>query len=376
MKNNEISINVFPLSIATGAAFCNRQLEREKLKLYIENRRPVLLVSPRRYGKTSLALNAIQQTQFPYAQIDFFSAVDEEDIEKSILKGVGSLLSKMESVPKRALALAKDIFDNSQIRVVLNKIELSFEVNKQKEKSAYHVLDVLERLERLSEKTDQKIILFFDEFQCIREITPDHAMESVLRQVAQLTKTISFIFSGSNRRLLHELFDDRNRPFYKLCERITLDRISANDYRTHIQKIALKVWKTEISERTMECIFNCTERHPYYMNLLCSRMLLDNQVPTPASIQKIWQQYALEERSSVASEIELLSKNQRKLLTILARTNGTNAPLGREFIQQANMSKASIDQSITFLEKRDYLLKDSQGYIRVLDPLIKILLSD
>jgi len=367
--------DVFPLSVATGAAFCNRQAETEKLKNCIEQRRPVLLVSPRRYGKTSLALHAIQKTGLPYALIDLFSAVDESDIEQSILKGVGKLISRMESIPKRALALASNIFDGSNIRAVLSNVELSIEVRKRKEKPAYHVLDILERLERLAEKTDKKIVLFFDEFQCISEITPDHAIESVLRQVAQLTQSISFIFSGSNRHLLHKLFDDRNRPFYKLCERITLERITQDHYTKHIQKAAIKKWNNELPQRVLECLFNYSECHPYYINLLCSRMLLEKNLTTPDLIERLWNQYMMEERSSVAAELELLSKNQRKLLTVLARTSSTNAPLGHKFIQQANISKATIDQALTFLEKRDYVFKDQEGYVHVLDPLIKTVLS-
>ena len=368
-------LDTFPLSVASGLAFCNRYDETEKLKRYIEHRRPVLLVSARRYGKTSLALHAIEQTKQPYALIDFFSAVDEQDIEKSILKGVGKLISRMESIPKRALALASEIFEGANIRAALSHVELSVEISKRNEKPAYHVLDILERLEKLAKKTDKKIILFFDEFQCIAEATPDHAMESVLRQVAQLTKSISFVFSGSNRRLLHELFDDRNRPFYKLCERISLDRISEEHYITHIQKVVLKTWKEKLSPRSLECIFNYSERHPYYVNLLCSRLLLEKKLPSHETIEKIWHQYAMEERSSVASEMELLSKNQRKLLTILARTGGTDAPLSNYFIQQANMSKATIDQSLTFLEKKDYVYRDQHDHVHVLDPLIKTVLS-
>jgi len=369
------TIDYFPLSVATGQAFCNRETEKKRLTNCIEHRRPVLLVSPRRYGKTSLALHVIQNMQLPYAHIDLFAAVDEQDIERSILKGIGKLISCMESIPKRALTLASDIFKGSHIRAVLNKVELSIEVNRRKEKPSYHVLDILERLEHLAVKSNRKIILFFDEFQCIGEITPDHAMESVLRQVAQLTKSIAFIFSGSNRHLLHELFDDQNRPFYKLCERITLDRISADAYTNHIKKAALKRWKADLPPRVLECLFNYSERHPYYLNLLCARMLLEKHPPTPELIDQTWHQYVLEERSHVASEIELLSKNQRKLLTILARTDGTRAPLGREFIQEANMSKTTIDQALTFLEKRDYVFKNEKGYVQVLDPLIKSVLS-
>lgn len=73
MTDNKVNIDFFPLSIAEGQAFCNRVEEISQLKYCIEHLRPVLLVSPRRYGKTSLALHAISQLQLPYVQFDFFS---------------------------------------------------------------------------------------------------------------------------------------------------------------------------------------------------------------------------------------------------------------------------------------------------------------
>lgn len=370
------TLEYFPLSIASGRAFCNRESEIEKLEQFIEHHRPVLVVSPRRYGKTSLALEAIHHTKLPYAHIDFFSVVDIQDIEKVILRGVGELILRIESAPKRALSLASEFFSNAQIRAGYGGLELSLEFNSRREKPAYNVLDILERLERLAQKTKQKLILFLDEFQEIGEITPNHAIEAVLRQVAQLTKSIAFVFSGSNRHLLNQLFDDRNRPLYKLCEKIILERISEQAYTKHLQKIAHKTWGIELPQRILDYLFQCTECHPYYMNLLCARMWISKDSPTVESIEKLWQQYKREERSSVSGELELLSKNQRKLLTVLARMGGTNAPLSQEFVHQANMAKATIDQAIKFLERKDYVFKNREGCFSVLDPLIKSVLSE
>jgi hypothetical protein len=169
----------------------------------------------------------------------------------------------MESLPKRALALAADIFEGSRIRAVLSKVGVTIEVENRREKPTNTILDVLERLEKLAEKTNNKLVLFFDEFQCLGEVAPDHGMEGVLRQVAQLTKSISFIFSGSNRHLLNQLFEDRKRPFYKLCERITLDRIAESDYARHIQNTAIKKWGSSLDEETLSALFFHSERHPY-----------------------------------------------------------------------------------------------------------------
>lgn len=368
-------LDQFPLSIASGEAFCNRLDETARLKSCIEQRRPVLLVSPRRYGKTSLALHAIHQTKLPFAHIDFFSAVDEQDIERAILNGIGKLIGSMESLPKKALALAAEVFEGSRIRAVLSKIGVTIEVENRREKPTSTILDVLERLEKLAEKTNNKLVLFFDEFQCLGEVAPDHGMEGVLRQVAQLTKSISFIFSGSNRHLLNQLFEDRKRPFYKLCERITLDRIAEPDYARHIQNTAIKKWGSNLDEETLGSLFSHSERHPYYLNLLCSRMAYEQLKPSRSTIDYLWNKYVMEERSNVGAEVELLSKNQKKLLTVLSRTNGTYFPLGSDFIQSAKMSKASVDQSLTFLERHDYISKAQDGFVSVLDPLIKAALS-
>lgn len=76
-------VDYFPLYIASEDAFCNRIEEIGRLKHCIEYRRPILVISPRRYSKTSLVLQTIHKTKRPYAHIDFFSVVDEQDIEKA-----------------------------------------------------------------------------------------------------------------------------------------------------------------------------------------------------------------------------------------------------------------------------------------------------
>ena len=99
-------------------------------------------------------------------------------------------------------------------------------------------------------------------------------------------------------------------------------------------------------------------------------------MPTAESVEVIWRKYIAEEKSSVAAEVDLLSKNQRKLLTMLARVGVTNAPLGQKFLQRANMSKATVNQALIFLENKDYICKDSNGNVKVLDPAIKYVLSE
>src|SRR5690349_5073898 len=84
----------FPLGIATGTAFCNRTQETKLLVENLKNGKHTLLIATRRYGKSSLALHAIQLSQLPYVEIDFYMARSEKIIETYILNGIIDLIGK------------------------------------------------------------------------------------------------------------------------------------------------------------------------------------------------------------------------------------------------------------------------------------------
>jgi len=367
-------MDYFPLTIALGKAFCNRKSETKHLKVNIQKSRPTLIVSPRRYGKTSLALNTIRQLKLNYVHFDFLSVTDEDDIESIILQGVGKLILQLEKGVKKALRVATDFFSGLDIKLAIDRLGLTVEISQKKRKPVYNILSVLERIEKLSTTYNKKIVLFFDEFQRVNQVSEGASIEAVMRQVAQISKNLTFIFSGSNRHLLYRMFGDRNKPFYKLCDRITLERISSEEYYKHIQKAALDKWSQELNEFIINRIFELTEYHPYYINVLCSR-LWEEVLPTLSVVDYEWYGYIEEERSQVAIEMDLLSNSQRKLLIILARHDGTDTPRSGTFQNLARMSGSTITQALKFLERKDYVYKNQDGYYKVLDPMIKVVLS-
>ncbi len=368
-------MDYFPLSLALGKAFCNRKTELKVLKHNVLESRPALIVSPRRYGKTSLVINTITQLKLKHTTFDFLSAINENDIEKIILRGTGNLIGKIERGPRKALKVATDLFSGLNIKLSIDKLGLSIEINKKSHDPATNILNILERIEKLSTKYNEKLVLFFDEFQRVYEVSKNQAIESVIRQIAQASHSLSFVFSGSNRHLLHQMFNDRNRPFYKLCDRMTLDRINENEYEIYIQEVAKKTWNETLDSRIIENIFSCTERHPYYLNLLCSRLWMRKKISAEDVIE-IWQNYTLEERSQVGTELDLLSNSQKKLLIALARCGGTAAPRSSDFEIISGMPGATITQALKFLEKKDYIFKDKSGKYSILDPMFKAVLSE
>jgi len=174
-------MDYFPQALASGAAFCNRIEEQKRLRNNLIESRPTLLVSPRRYGKTSLALYTINKSKLHYAQFDFLSAVSIEDVEQIILNGIGKLINRIEKGVKGALKLATDLFAGLSIKLSSDALGLSVEINRKPEKSATSILSILERAEKLAKKYDEKIVLLFDEFQRVYQISNDYAVESVIR---------------------------------------------------------------------------------------------------------------------------------------------------------------------------------------------------
>ncbi|MBW5802742.1 hypothetical protein FIV31_04385 [Coxiella endosymbiont of Ornithodoros amblus] len=82
------------------------------------------------------------------------------------------------------------------------------------------------------------MILFFDEFQDALKVDETNKIQAAIRSrsVAQHFKHVTYIFSGSSRKMLNKIFDDKNRPLYMIYNKIILDRINEVHFSAHIQK--------------------------------------------------------------------------------------------------------------------------------------------
>jgi len=121
-------MNYFPLGIAKGDAFCNRVLERKQLIGNIKKGQHTIVISPRRYGKSSLILYSLDESQLLYERIDLFVAVSAKTIEEQILNGVKSLLNRVSTVPEQVVSVIKNNIKNLKSKWIVGtdgfKIEL------------------------------------------------------------------------------------------------------------------------------------------------------------------------------------------------------------------------------------------------------------
>lgn len=366
-----MAIDLFPLGLATGTRFCNRDDERALLKSNMDVCKHTVLISPRRYGKSSLALKAIEDIGLSYVAIDLFVAYDDKIVCERLVRGISQLIAKITPFSKKALQLVESCFKNARAVIKAGHIELEIGYTKQRIDPISEILEILAGLDLLLAKQKKKAVILLDEFQNVALANNSQAIQGAIRSIAQSTKNIAFIFSGSSRKMLMQMFDDRNQPLYMLCKKINLERINKKYYVPYIQSAAKIQWKSHLEESIIDEILRLTERHPFYVNLLCSELWIKKEKPSYKDIENTWNHCLREEYRRIEITLEALTINQFRVLKAIANTNNLKEPTSAQFINTAKLSVGSIQRVLSYFFEHDYIYKDSEGYIQLVDPLIK-----
>lgn len=368
----------FPLGKAYGTAFCNRKVETAELLGHFENQKHVLLIAPRRYGKSSLAERAISKSQLPSETINFHLTTSQKDIAELITNKITKLISQAIGPVETLIPKFKKLLKNLHPKISFMGETATLELVPGDDSNyALMISEAILLLDQLLFEKNKQAVLFLDEFQEITKVKGNEAIEGGIRTAAQETKSLSFIFSGSIRSLLLQMFEDEHRPLYKLCRKIHLRRISAADYIKHIQKIAKKTWKEALPEAVMNKVLDCSNRHPYYTNYLCDTLWQQNpnKLPSIKSVETAWQQVVSEEWSDAVHEISELPMTQRRLMRFIGQKGGEQVT-SREATMALEMAGSSIMSSLVSLVEKDYVERSEQGRYVIINPLLKTVITE
>ena len=237
-----------------------------------------------------------------------------------------------------------------------------------------NICEALQVLNAVLEKKEQKAVLLIDEFQEVERVAKDHGIEGAIRHVAQETQYFSIIFSGSKRHLLKSMFNDRNKPLYRLCDEIILPRISGVHYIEFIQAFAVKRWHHKIPTDAFREIMLITEKHPYYINALLRLLFAMGSAPSQEEVLEQWHNLAERKKQDLFHETDHLSITQRKLLIAIA--NGVDQELtSKEFLSGHKLASSTVTKSLKELLEEDFIEKLNNRYCLV-DPLLKTVIKN
>lgn len=363
--------NYFPLGKAHAQAFCNRETETEWLLGNIQAGKHSLLMAPRRFGKSSLADRVIAKSTLPMIGLNFNTCSDEHDVEALLRQGISDLISRTLGTVEKIMHAIKNYVGNLDPKISLGpeyaRLELT---SKQHSDPSANIEDALNLLENLLKEKKQSAVLLLDEFQVVGHIAKGSGVEAAIRNAAQETQQLALIFSGSNRYLLQTMFEDKNRPLYKLCRKLHLKRIEEKHYQKHLNKAAAAAWGKNLSETAFDEIMKLSERHPYYVNYLCDVIWSYNSsLPSLANVREAWQKVLEEEYSDTNAELSQLSMGQKKILKHIAQGNGENL-LAASTIKEISMAPSSISGALNVLLEKDVIERTGDVY-QIINPLLR-----
>jgi len=354
-----------------GDMFTDRIADTERLLANFRNGVNTILISPRRWGKTSLVRQAsrlAESGRLKIVNIDMFSCREEEDFYRLFAVGI---IKQTSSRWEEWVENAKKFLSSFVPKITLGvdpltdfSFSLSFTDKKQGE-------EVLNLPQKIADEKGIKIVVCIDEFQQITEFKDAVWFQKKLRSAWQLQNDVTYCLYGSKKHILNELFSRQSMPFYKFGDLIFLQKISTPDWITFICN-RFEVTGKKISGNLADKICQTVENHSSYVQQLAWLVWLrtdfeaSDEAFESAKIDLLNQNAALYYRY-----IEELTGYQINFLRAVAE--GIN----REFTKKDILKRydlgtsANVSRIKKSLENKE-LIDNTNGSITFNDPVFRI----
>ena len=337
--------------IADGIEFTNREKETTQLLQNFHVGINTILVSPRRWGKSSLVQKVAEsplnkKKNIKYCFIDLFNIRTEQEFYEVYVR---ELLKVTANKWEERVAQAKKLFSKviPQFTVGLSPdSEFSISLDwKEIQKAPEEILNLAESICKIKKI---KLVVCIDEFQNISFFDDPLSFQKTLRAHWQHHKQASYCLYGSKRGMLMELFTNPSAPFYKFGDVIFLEKIKETHWLSFIKKRFRDTGKNITPEQAVR-IAQLMENHPYFVQQFA---------------QQVWH---LTKKECEDKDIEQALKNLWQQNTILFQRetdNLTNTQLNFLKAMCHNVKQFSSAETI-----QTYKLGTSAGVIRIKEAL-------
>jgi len=255
--------------IVTGDSFINRSEEIKRIRQNIDSGINTLLISPRRWGKSSLIkqvayLNKDKKTKFAF--IDFFNIRTEEDfLEKYTTEVIKCTISKKEELLQAGKNFFQKVIPSFSFGAdPVSDFSISFSW-KEAKKAKDEIINLPETIAR---KKGIRIVVCIDEFQGISKLKEHIFFEQELRSYWQHHQNTCYCLYGSRKHMMLEIFKTESRAFYRFGDLFLLEKIPEKHWHTYIEKSFNSSGKA-ISQELIHSIIQLTNNHPDYLQQLC-----------------------------------------------------------------------------------------------------------
>ncbi len=344
--------------------FCDRENESTALIKNITNGNNVVLISPRRMGKTGLIQHCFHFSEIADNYYTFFIDIYSTSSLKEFIYMLGRQI--FETLKPKGKSLIDNFFQ------IISSLRPAFKLDRT---TGEPVFDIglgeikepnftLEEIFKYLKQAEKQCIIAIDEFQQIAKY-PEKNVEAMLRTHIQHSENSLFIFAGSQRHLLENMFFSSSRPFYQSAQLFYLQAIPLESYKKFVAD-KFQNFEKIISNTNIELIYKIFDGHTSYMqnimNELFSLTNTNEQVDISAVLQAFNNKvYHLQ--PFFQSTLNLLPERQKELLIAIAKEGKAISLLSGAFIKKHGLhSTSSVQTSLKQLLDKEIITYDNNSY--------------
>ncbi len=368
------SINPFLLTgYVSPDYFCDREQETQKLISALQNGRNVTLISPRRMGKTGLIRHIFHQMEAEKQAKCYYVDLYKTDGLASLVEQLASVvLGSLDTTEAKIIKQVTTFFKS--LRPLLSFDSLTgvptFMVDVKPELAEHSLAEIFSYMEQ----SGQLCVIAMDEFQTIVDYGEKN-VEALLRSHVQHLTSVHFIFSGSQRHVLENMFALANRPFYQSTQILNLYEIQESSYY-QFAKEKLEAHHQQIPTDVFNDLYQRLAGHTWYIQMVMNRLYESGQKQiTKPLVNKVLNEIIDENEATFQTFMRLITPAQARLLKAIAKEGTVQQALGSSFISKHQLGATStIRSAIQSLVEKELVL-DCQGGYQVYDRFFSLWLN-
>ena len=350
-----------------GDFFTDREAEAKRLASNFNGGISTFLLSPRRWGKTSLIQKVMKQVQSDTLKVvfvDVFKCKSPIEFAETVASAV---LSQTSSRTEEFIENAKSFLGRIKIGVNLSPDPVtSLEVKFGLSDNLSDISNALNIPEKIASRQNIRILVCIDEFQQIGEFSDTMSFQKELRTIWQHQKDVTYCLFGSKKHMMEGLFDTPEKAFFKFGDIIYLKTIPLGYWQEFISKKFMNAGKS-ITPEQIEQICETVHYHSSYVQQLCWYVFLSSSDKvTSEDISSGIDELICQNSSLFESWTENLVAYQMRFLMALAdgiheRLSSSSVIDKYRLVSSANVvsvKKSLLDKNLIYSENKKVYLTD------------------
>ena len=249
-------------TIVEAEYFTDRVEEVAYIKEFINSANHLVLISPRRFGKSSVVTKAVKQSGRKHITVNVQQATSVADFSAKLLREFFRV-HPLERI--RHLITHFRVIPTVSTNPVTGSMDVSFQPGAD---GTVLIEDVLTLIERAHTEKDRMIVVL-DEFQEILDLAPK--FDKQLRSIMQEQKHINYILLGSQESMMTDIFENKKSPFYHFGQMMRLGKLPREDLHCYLSERLSAIFP-ESCNNLADRILDYTNCHPYYSQQLAANI--------------------------------------------------------------------------------------------------------